>query len=237
MVNTLSWAQDQFGESLCIGLVLRYKDQYLYWRMNEWMLAERSHSEVWTCIGLVYRSTPGINIGMNNDIKYHTSLVSKLLIFLPISLYPHNKYWFFCWILVHFFKYQYNTQYQAFALLFHLVSISSGMHTSVWKIPLNTCFLFPWRLRFCEFLELPKEEVAALFVSIVLRFVWWGYEHFSCWFCFVFLKLQSRLENPENDVELGYLNDDKKVPLEILGIGLVKWDPKWESMNCNTHKH
>jgi hypothetical protein len=25
---------------------------------------------------------------------------------------------------------------------------------------------------------------------------------------------------------LGYPNDDKKVPLEILGIGLVKWDPK-----------
>jgi hypothetical protein len=42
----------------------------------------------------------------------------------------------------------------------------------------------------------------------------------------VFLKLQSRLEKPENDVELGYLNHDKKVPLEILGIGLVKWDPK-----------
>jgi hypothetical protein len=40
------------------------------------------------------------------------------------------------------------------------------------------------------------------------------------------MALQSRLEKPGNDVELGYLNDDQKVPLQILGIGLVKWDPK-----------
>jgi hypothetical protein len=40
------------------------------------------------------------------------------------------------------------------------------------------------------------------------------------------MALQSRLENPGNDVELHHLNDDKKAPLEILGIGLVKWDPK-----------
>jgi hypothetical protein len=40
------------------------------------------------------------------------------------------------------------------------------------------------------------------------------------------MALQSRQEKAGNDIELGYLNDDKKVPLEILGIGLVKWDPK-----------
>jgi len=40
------------------------------------------------------------------------------------------------------------------------------------------------------------------------------------------MALQSRLEKPGNDIELGHLNDDKKVPLETLGIGRVKWDPK-----------
>ncbi len=51
------------------------------------------------------------------------------------------------------------------------------------------------------------------------------------------MALQSRLEKPGNDVELGYLNDDKKVPLGILGIGLVKWDPKekvWIAIHTNT---
>jgi hypothetical protein len=61
---------------------------------------------------------------------YHYTLTTNIDFFV--------EYWY------HFL----NTQYQAFALLFHLVSISSGMHTSVWKIPMNTCFLFPWQLCF-----------------------------------------------------------------------------------------
>ncbi len=107
---------------------------------------------------------------MNNDIKYHTSLVSKVLIFLPISLYPHKKYQFFVEYQYHLKKYQYNTEYHTFALLFPLVSISSGMGIPVCeRFHRILVFFFPGDYPFCEFLESPKEEVAALFVSIVLR--------------------------------------------------------------------
>jgi hypothetical protein len=44
------------------------------------------------------------------------------------------------------------------------------MHTSVWKIPLKYPFFpFPGGYAFCEVLKSPKEEVAALFVSIVFK--------------------------------------------------------------------
>jgi hypothetical protein len=151
MVNILSWAQDQFGESLCIDLVLGYKDQSLYWWMNEWMLAKKK--SLWS---LKFEPVLGWYIGqplvsilvwtmISNTIPvwyqkfwysslYHYTLTTNIEIFV--------EYWY------HFLKYQYNTQHHTFALLFPLVSISSGMHTSVWKIRLNTCFFFPWRLCF-----------------------------------------------------------------------------------------
>ncbi len=50
---------------------------------------------IFTSVGLVYRSVPDINTGINNGIKYHTSLVSKNLIFPPIPLYAHIKFLFF----------------------------------------------------------------------------------------------------------------------------------------------
>jgi hypothetical protein len=162
MVNILSWEHDQFGESLCIDLVLGYKDQSLYWWMNE-CLPKRSHCEV-----LKFEPVLGWYIGQ--------PLVSILVWILISNTIPvwYQKFWysplyhytlatnieFFVEYWYHFFKYQYNTQYQAFALLSPLVSISSGMHTRVWKIPLNTCFFFPLAaMLFVNFWNHPRRRL------------------------------------------------------------------------------
>jgi hypothetical protein len=111
--------------------------------MNEWMLTKKK--SLWS---LKFEPVLGWYIGqtlvsilvwimISNTIPvwyqkfwysslYHYTLTRNIEIFV--------EYWY------HFLKYQYNTQYHTFALLSPLVSISSGMHTSVWKIPLNTFF-------------------------------------------------------------------------------------------------
>ncbi len=90
--------------------------------------------------------SPDINNGINNGIKYHTSLISNVQILPLLLLYPKyqtpNVLVNTISVLYKKILYQTNIQHEAFLFLFPLISIFNppfGIHTSIfsrlkWKI-------------------------------------------------------------------------------------------------------